>query len=107
LKALHRELVQPKISEHGGRIVKLMGDGLLAEFSSAVQAVTCAVIIQRSMVDREIDLPNDQRIHLRIGLNLGDIIIEGADIYGDGVNVAARIDGLAATGGICISGNFY
>jgi adenylate cyclase len=107
LKALHRELVQPKISEHGGRIVKLMGDGLLAEFSSAVQAVTCAVIIQRSMVDREIDLPNDQRIHLRIGLNLGDIIIEGADIYGDGVNVAARLEGLAATGGICISGKVH
>jgi len=107
LKSLRKELMQPKISEHGGRIVKLMGDGLLAEFSSVVQAVNCAVIIQRSIVDRETDLPDNHRIRLRIGLNQGDIIVEGADIYGDGVNVAARLESLAVPGGICLSGKVY
>lgn len=107
LKSLRKELMQPKISEHGGRIVKLMGDGLLAEFSSVVQAVNCAVIIQRLINDRETDLPDDHRICLRIGLNQGDIIIEGADIYGDGVNVAARLESLAVPGGICLSGKVY
>lgn len=107
LKALRKELMQPNISEHGGRVVKFMGDGLLAEFSSIVQAVSCAVTIQRSMVDREIDLPEDNRIRIRIGLNQGDVIIEGADIYGDGVNVAARLEGLAEPGGICLSGKVY
>jgi len=107
LKSLRKELVEPSISGHGGRIVKLMGDGLLAEFPSVVQAVTCAVIIQRSMINRETDLPDDQRIQLRIGLNLGDIIIEGADIYGDGVNVAARLESLAEPGGVCVSGKVH
>jgi TolB-like protein len=104
LKALRRELVQPKITERGGRIVKLMGDGLLAEFPSVVEAVQCAVGIQQSMNEREADLPEERRIRLRIGVNLGDIIVEGSDIYGDGVNVAARLEALADPGGISVSG---
>ncbi len=104
LKTLRRELVQPKIAERGGRIVKLMGDGLLAEFPSVVEAVLCAVDIQHSMNQRETELPADQRITLRIGVNLGDVIVEGSDIYGDGVNVAARLEALAEPGGLCLSG---
>jgi len=107
LKSLRRELVQPGITERKGRIVKLMGDGLLAEFPSVVEAVQCAADIQRSMIGREADLPNERRIKLRIGVNLGDIIVEGSDIYGDGVNVAARLEALADPGGICISGKVY
>jgi TolB-like protein len=107
LKSLRKELVQPRIAERKGRIVKLMGDGLLAEFPSVVEAVQCAVDIQQSMIGREADLPDEQRIRLRIGVNLGDIIVEGSDIYGDGVNVAARLEGLAEPGGICISGKVY
>ncbi len=95
LKYLHKELVQPKIAGGRGRIVKLMGDGLLAEFPSVVEAVQCAVDIQQDMSGRETDLPDERRIMLRIGVNLGDIIVEGLDIYGDGVNVAARLEGLA------------
>ncbi len=104
LKSLRKEVVQPRIKERKGRIVKLMGDGLLAEFPSVVEAVQCAVDVQRSMIGREADLPDERRIKLRIGVNLGDIIVEGSDIYGDGVNVAARLEGLADPGGICISG---
>jgi len=107
LKSLRKELVQPKITEHGGRVVKLMGDGLLAEFPSIVEAVRCAVDIQQSMARRETDLSDDQRIRLRIGVNLGDIIVEGSDIYGDGVNVAARLEALAEPGGICVSGTVF
>ncbi len=107
LKLLHKELVQPKIAERKGRIVKLMGDGLLAEFPSVVEAVHCALDIQRSMMGREADLPEVRRILLRIGVNLGDIIVEGNDIYGDGVNVAARLEGLAEPNGICISGGAF
>jgi adenylate cyclase len=107
LKALRKELVQPKIAGGHGRIVKLMGDGLLAEFPSVVEAVRCAVDIQQDMVGREADLPNESRLRLRIGVNLGDIIVEGSDIYGDGVNVAARLEGLAEPGGICISSKVY
>jgi len=104
LKDLRRELVQPEITAHKGRIVKLMGDGLLAEFPSVVEAVQCAAVIQEEMLDREPGLSDEQRIRLRIGVNLGDIIVEGSDIYGDGVNVAARLEGLAEPGGICLSG---
>ena len=104
LKSLHKELVQPTIRELNGRIVKIMGDGLLAEFSSVVEAVQCAINIQQTMHKRETDLSDVHRIWLRIGVNLGDIIVEGTDIYGDGVNVAARLEGLAEPGGICISG---
>ncbi len=107
LKSLHKELVQPKIAERKGRVVKLMGDGLLAEFPSVVEAAHCALDIQRSIVDREASFPDADRIQLRIGVNLGDIIFEGGDIFGDGVNVAARLEGLAEPGGICVSGGAF
>jgi TolB-like protein/class 3 adenylate cyclase/Flp pilus assembly protein TadD len=103
LKAHHRELVEPKIVEHRGRIVKNTGDGFLAEFPSVVDAVRCAVEIQRGMIDREPEVPEEQRIRFRIGVNLGDVIVEPHDIFGDGVNVAARLEALAEAGGICIS----
>jgi TolB-like protein/class 3 adenylate cyclase len=98
-----RELVDPKIAEHRGRIVKHTGDGFLAEFASVVDAVRCAVEIQRGMIDREPEVPEERRIWFRIGVNLGDVIVEEHDIFGDGVNVAARLEGLATPGGICIS----
>ncbi len=107
LKSLRKELVQPEIAARKGRIVKLMGDGLLAEFLSVVGAVHCALDMQRTIMDCEDDLPDPDRIRLRIGINLGDIIVEGNDIYGDGVNVAARLEGLANPGGICISGGAF
>jgi len=103
LQAHLRELVEPKIEEHRGRIVKNTGDGLLAEFPSVVGAVRCAVEIQRAMVDREPEVPDEQRIRFRIGINLGDVIVEQEDIFGDGVNVAARLEALAEPGAICIS----
>jgi adenylate cyclase len=103
LKADLRELVDPKIAEHHGRTVKNTGDGLLAEFASVVDAVRCAVEVQRAMVDREPEVPEDRRIRFRIGINLGDVIAESDDIFGDGVNVAARLEALAEPGGICIS----
>jgi adenylate cyclase len=104
LKAHRRRLIDPKIGEHRGRIVKTTGDGLLAEFASVVDAVRCAAEVQRGMLDREPDLPDERRIRLRIGINLGDVIADGDDIFGDGVNVAARLEGLAEPGGICVSG---
>ena len=104
LKAHLRELVDPKIAEHRGRIVKNTGDGFLAEFPSVVDAVRCAVEIQRGMIDREPEVPEERRIRFRIGVNLGDVIVEEHDIFGDGVNVAARLEALAEPGGICISG---
>src|SRR5947208_2685230 len=103
LKAHRRELFDPKIREHRGRIVKTTGDGLLVEFSSVVDAVRCAVEIQRGMVDRNAEISEHKRITFRIGVNLGDVIIDGDDIYGDGVNIAARLEALAEPGGICIS----
>jgi class 3 adenylate cyclase len=103
LKAHRRQLIDPKITEHHGRIVKTTGDGLLVEFASVVDAVRCAAEAQRAMVDREPDLPDDRRIRFRIGINLGDVIADGDDIFGDGVNVAARLEALAEPGGICIS----
>jgi adenylate cyclase len=103
LKAHRRELADPKINEHRGRIVKTTGDGMLVEFSSVIDAVRCAVEIQRGMIDRNTDTPEDKRITFRIGINLGDVIIDGDDIYGDGVNIAARLEALAEPGGICIS----
>jgi TolB-like protein/Flp pilus assembly protein TadD len=107
LKAHRRELIDPAITEHRGRIVKLMGDGTLVEFASVVDAVACAVAIQAGLAERNDDTPEDRRIELRIGVHLGDIIVEGADIYGEGVNVAARLEGLAEPGGICLSGDAY
>ena len=103
LKAHRRELVDPKIREHHGRIVKTTGDGMLVEFSSVVDAVRCAVEIQRAMADRSAEVPEDKRITFRIGVNLGDVIADGGDIYGDGVNIAARLEALAEPGGLCIS----
>ena len=98
-----RDLVDPKIKEHRGRIVKNTGDGMLAEFSSVVDAVRCAVEMQRAMADRNADTVEDKRVTFRVGINLGDVIAEEDDIYGDGVNVAARLEALAEPGGICIS----
>jgi adenylate cyclase len=103
LKAHLAQLVDPKIAEHRGRIVKNTGDGLLAEFASVVDAVRCAVEVQRVMIDSEPEVPEELRIRFRIGVNLGDVIVEEHDIFGDGVNVAARLEGLAEPGGICIS----
>jgi adenylate cyclase len=103
LRAHSRELVDPKISEHSGRIVKTTGDGILAEFPSVVDAVRCAAELQRAMIDREAAMAADRRIRFRIGINLGDVIVEDDDIFGGGVNVAARLEALAEPGGICIS----
>ena len=103
LKALRRELVDPKIAEHHGRIVKTTGDGLLVEFASVVDAVRCAVEVQRAMIARNDGVPDHRRIEIRIGINVGDIIVEDGDIYGDGVNIAARLEGLAEPGGVCVS----
>jgi adenylate cyclase len=103
LKAHLRQLVEPKIKEHRGRIVKNTGDGLLADFPSVVDAVRCAVEVQRGMADRNAQTAEDKRITFRVGINLGDVIAEPDDIYGDGVNVAARLEALAEPGGICIS----
>ena len=94
LKALRRELLDPKIAEHKGRIVKTTGDGLLVEFASVVDAVRCAVAVQQAMPERNTGVAADSRIELRIGINLGDVIVEGDDLYGDGVNIAARIEAL-------------
>src|SRR5690348_5713663 len=103
LKAHLGQLVDPKIKEHRGRIVKNTGDGLLAEFASVVDAVRCAAEVQRGMADRNAETPEDKRITFRVGINLGDVIAEPDDIYGDGVNVAARLEALAEPGGICLS----
>ena len=103
LKALVRELIDPKIAEYDGRIVKSMGDGLLLEFPSVVDAVRCAIDVQRGMAERNVGVPLERQLQFRIGINVGDIITEGADIFGDGVNVAARLQALAEPGGICVS----
>ena len=107
LKAYRRELVDPKIAEHRGRIVKTTGDGVLVEFASAVDAVRCAMEIQRVLAERNVAISEDRRIELRIGINVGDIIIDEGDIYGDGVNIAARVEVLARPGAVCISENAY
>jgi adenylate cyclase len=107
LKAHQAEFVDPTIAHHQGRVVKLMGDGALVEFASVTAAVECAAAIQRGMADRNHDVPEDRRIVFRIGINLGDVIIDGDDIHGDGVNVAARLEGLAEPGGMCISGGVH
>ena len=107
LKALRRELLDPKIAEHHGRIVKTTGDGLLVEFASVVDAVRCAVAVQQAMPEREPGVAADNRIELRIGINLGDVIVEGDDLYGDGVNIAARIEALADAGGVFVSNTVH
>ena len=104
LKAHRREMADGKIAEHQGRIVKLTGDGMLVEFPSVVNAVACAAEIQRRMRERNVDVPEDRRVEFRIGVHLGDIIFEDNDIFGDGVNVAARIESIAKPGGVAVSG---
>ena len=104
LKAHRRALVDPKIAEHRGRIVKTTGDGMLVEFASVVDAVRCAVEVQRGMAERNAEVPQEKRIELRVGIHQGDIVVEDQDIFGDGVNVAARLESLAEPGGICVSG---
>jgi adenylate cyclase len=105
LKELRGDLADPKIKEHRGRIVKTTGDGLLVEFASVVDAVRCAVEVQREMTERNVDVPPDRRIEFRIGINLGDIIKDGRDIYGDGVNIAARLEALAEPAGSASAGS--
>ena len=107
LKALRRTIFDPKIAEHHGRVVKNTGDGAIAEFASVVDAVRCADEIQRSTAEQNIDVPRDKRIELRIGIHVGDIIIEENDIFGDGVNIAVRLEGIAEPGGISISDDAY
>jgi class 3 adenylate cyclase/ActR/RegA family two-component response regulator len=107
LMAHRRALVEPKIVEHHGRIVKTTGNGILAEFASVVDAVRCAVEMQRGMAERNTGIPIDERIEFRVGINLSDVIIEGDDIYGDGVNVAARVEALADAGGVFVSNTVY
>src|SRR5260370_26588088 len=102
-----RTLLDPKITEHRGRVVKNTGDGMLAEFSSVVDAMRCALDVQRGMVERNVNVPQGKRIEFRIGINVGDIIVDRGDIFGDGVNVAARLEGLAEPGGICVSDDAY
>lgn len=107
LKSRRREILQPMISKHHGRIIKLIGDGALIEFGSAVNAVDCAVELQKAMDIANADLAGDRRIVLRAGINLGDVMVEGNDLYGDGVNVAARLESLSEPGGLCISGSVF
>src|SRR6202140_5575712 len=107
LKAHLSQLINPKIKEYRGRVVKNTGDGMLAEFSSVVDAVRCAAEMQRGMADRNAGTPEDRRIAFRIGINLGDVSVEPDDIYGDGVNIAARLEALAEPGGICISDDAF
>ncbi len=103
----HRAVTGALVAKHGGRIVKTTGDGLLIEFPSVVDAVECAVAVQTVMVERNARVPEDRRMLLRVGINLGDVLVQGDDILGDGVNVAARLEGIAEPGGICISASAY
>ena len=107
LKAMRDSVVAPLVNEYGGRIVKLVGDGILIEFASAVDAVRSAAEIQRLLTSQNADISAADRIELRIGVNVGDVIIEDDDLYGDGVNIASRLEELATVGGICISGTAY
>jgi adenylate cyclase len=107
VRKLRRELINPTVSLHRGRIVKTTGDGLLIEFSSVVNAVRCALDVQRGMDGRNVDVPAELRIEFRVGINLGDVVLEGEDLLGDGVNVAARLEGISEPGGICISAAAY
>ena len=107
LKERRRAIVDPLIKKHRGRIVKLMGDGVLVEFASAVNAVECAVELQKSMTAAAAGEPEDRQIVLRVGVNLGDVMVEGSDLYGDGVNIAARLESLSEAGGLCISASVF
>src|SRR5581483_6691974 len=107
LRRQQKELIQPLVAGHGGRVVKLMGDGVLAEFASVVQAVACAAELQRRIAAANAALPPAERLRLRIGVNLGDVMVEEGDIYGDGVNIASRLQQLADPGGICLSASAH
>jgi adenylate cyclase len=107
LKLHRRQLIAPKAAQYRGRTVKLMGDGALMEFNSVVDAVRFAIEVQCAMRQRSAPVPKDRRILYRVGINIGDIIVDGEDIYGDGVNIAARLEGLAEPGGICLARNVY
>lgn len=107
LKELRATIIDPKIAEHRGRVVKLMGDGMLAEFGSVVDAVRLAIDTQQAIAERNATLPHEKWIECRVGVNLGDVVIDGDDIQGDGVNIAARLEVMAPPGGICISGGAY
>jgi class 3 adenylate cyclase len=107
LKALRKTLFDPKITDYRGRIVKNTGDGALVEFASVVDALRCADEIQRGMEEQNTDVPQDKRIEFRIGIHVRDIIVEEDDIFGDGVNIAVRLEGIAEPGGICISEDAY
>ncbi|MDP7343588.1 MAG: adenylate/guanylate cyclase domain-containing protein [Alphaproteobacteria bacterium] len=107
LRTHRRELIDPKIAEHGGRIAKTMGDGLLLEFPSVVAAVKCAMAMQNGMVARNADMSDDAAIRFRVGIHLGDVIIDGDDIHGDGVNIAARVQEVAEPDGICVTADVY
>ena len=104
LRISRKELFEPEIARHHGQIFKLTGDGLLAEFSSVVDAVECAVALQKGLAERNVAVPEDQRFQVRIGINLGEVIVDGDDRYGEGVNIAARLEQMAEPGGIYVSG---
>ena len=107
LNTHRRQLLEPKIADHRGRIVKRTGDGILVEFASVVDAARCAIEIQHGMIARNAPVPQDERIEFRIGIHVGDVIIEDGDLFGDGVNIAARLEGIAQPDGICISDDAY
>src|SRR5262249_51268475 len=107
LKFRRKEVLEPLVARHRGRVFKIAGDAVLIEFASAVHAVQCAIDLQQGMATANAELPADGHIVLRIGVNLGDVIVEGSDLYGDGVNIAARLEGIAAPGGILVSGSAY
>src|SRR5262249_11453948 len=107
LRTGRKELFEPEIERHHGRIIKVMGDGVLVEFISAVNAVVCAVELQKRMAAANDEVLEQQRFVLRVGINLGDVIVEGGDLYGEGVNIAARLEGIAEPGGILVSGTAY
>src|SRR5215831_11612533 len=107
LKDVRKNVIEPLIQKHDGRLVKEMGDGLLVEFASAVSAVTCAVELQGELAATSTDIRDDRRLVIRIGINVGDVIVEGADLFGDGVNLAARLEGVAQPGTVCVSQTVY
>src|SRR6202030_1848342 len=107
VKACHRDVIDPKVAEHHGRVVNSPGDAVLIEFASAVDAARCAIAIQKAIAERNSAIAEDRRVEFRIGINVGDVIVDGSEIYGDGVNIAARIEALARPGAICLSDEAY
>jgi len=107
LNERRRNILNPLVTQHHGRVVRVMGDGVLVEFASAVNAVKCGIDLQKRMGELNIGLLEDRRVVLRVGINLGDVVVESGDLYGEGVNVAARLEAMAEPGGLCISGSVY